>query len=81
MCWDERATDCQSASGDVVSASCGGNIPSPTPFQTRVGRLFNLNRDVMVSLAPLITAGSGCGGNPNMAFYILDQQDAPKIVS
>jgi hypothetical protein len=60
----------------VVSASCGGTIPSPMPFQTRVGRLFNLNRDVMVSLAPLSTAGSGCGGNPNMAFYIQDPQDA-----
>jgi hypothetical protein len=60
----------------VVNASCGGNIPSTMPIQTRVGRLFNLNRDVIVSLAPLSTAGSGCGGSPNMAFYIEDQQDA-----
>src|SRR5262245_8160798 len=61
----------------VVSTSCGGNIPDPSPFQTRIERLFNLNnRDVMVSLAPLSTATSGCGGSPNMAFYILDPQDA-----
>jgi hypothetical protein len=60
----------------VVNASCGGNIPTPPPFQTRVGRPFNLNHDVIVSLAPLRTAGSGCSGAPNMGLYIQDPQNA-----
>src|SRR5262249_39237766 len=60
----------------VVSAPCGGQVPQPTPFQTRVGRLFNLDHDVVVSLAPLATAGPGCAGTPNMAFYIQDPRNA-----
>jgi hypothetical protein len=56
----------------VVNAPCGGNFPQPPPFQTLVGRLFNLDHDVVVTLAPLKAAGSGCSGSPNMAFYIHD---------
>ena len=59
----------------VVSAPCGGQAPQPPPFQTRVGRLFNLDHDVVVILAPLSTAGPGCSGSPNLALYVQDPQN------
>ena len=60
----------------VVNGPCGGQVPQPPPFQTKVGRLFNLDHDVVVTLAPLSTAGPGCVGTPNMAFYVQDPRNA-----
>src|SRR5262245_31588616 len=60
----------------IVTGPCGGQAPQPPPFRTRVGRLFSLDHDVVVSLAPLSTAGPGCVGTPNMAFYVQDPRNA-----
>ena len=62
----------QSIAPVVVGAPCNSQAPYPPPFQTRVGRLFNLDHDVVVILAPLSTAGPGCSGNPNLALYVQD---------
>ena len=54
---------------DFESSNCPGVL------QSRVGRLFNLPNDVIVTLAGTASAGSGCTGGPNMALYIHDLQD------
>jgi hypothetical protein len=59
------------------NATTVGNLNCPGVLQSRVGRLFNLPNDVIVTLAGTISPGPGCTGDPNMALYIHDphQQD------
>lgn len=61
----------------IIDAACVSTSPENTPFpaQTQPMRMFNLPYDVVVTLAPSVTAsGSGCsnGAANGMDFYVKD---------
>lgn len=61
----------------VVTPHCDIDFPAPSPISTRVGRVFNLKNDVIVSLAPKDKAtGTDCGGGVGeLALYVHDPID------
>ena len=61
-----------------VAAGCFIGWPLQAPSHVRVGRLFPLGNDVVVTLAPSSSAaGSDCNTSPqNLAFYVRDPQDS-----
>ena len=68
--------DSSSCSSGQRNGPCAGRCHSHLRSRRRIGRLFNLDHDVVVTLAPLSTAGPGCMGTPNMAFYVQDPRNA-----
>jgi hypothetical protein len=54
----------------LVAPDCTITPPYPYPAQTRIARMFNLENDAIVTLAPKSTAtGWGCSSpEPNMVF-------------
>lgn len=67
----------RSTAYEVVTPDCEVDSPAPAPISTRVGRVFNLKNDVVVSLAPKDSAtGQDCtGGVGELSLYVHDPID------
>ncbi|MEM8660094.1 MAG: hypothetical protein AAGF35_04340, partial [Pseudomonadota bacterium] len=79
---DDKQIQSQTPAKNIVGAlSCGWKSPStnPAPQQTRVGRFFNLDHDVVVTLTVTnnVNGQDGCTGEQNMAFYVEDLKANP----